>query len=279
MQPTARCWYDVTMDGFGPITNTPTLEGAVISALKKLEGRPQSPALMRLQEQGIQYRDILASWELMPPQPVEQSDTVSKVLQLLGEIMRYVNDPKHVVTASPLVSSPPSASMPPPSGPSPFASSRSPSGARHSAAPRRSAHTNKRLASVGRIELDMVLAGKHARADVIFPFRRPWRTLPELPGGVVRQLHDDSLTGEQHLILRLVEGAELPDHRQDNAEVIYILSGGLRVGDESVFAGTVIRTQAGNVCPVLTSLGETELLIMGTYRDELNIEPVVSTAL
>lgn len=61
------------MEGFGAITDTQSLEDSVVHALERLRDMPQDARTQSLRTKAMHYRDILASWELMPPSPDEQA--------------------------------------------------------------------------------------------------------------------------------------------------------------------------------------------------------------
>jgi hypothetical protein len=269
------------VDGFGVITDTHNLEDSVVHALERLDEMPDVPKKQKLIDKAHVYRDILASWELMPPSPEEQSETVSAVLQLLGRVMAFVNNDPDDRGSEP--SQPPPASEPSPrliTRPKAFPSGRSAFGdisvkpstksktPGQRSMPRRQ-QASKRKVSVGRIELELALKNNQvATADILFPFQRPWHPLSRIEGGEVKILHHDDLTGS-HALVRLQHRVELAVHIQDASEMIYILRGGIRLAEESLFAGAVIRTSANASCPALRSIGESELLFAGTVRPEL----------
>ena len=281
------------MEGFGAITNTRALEDSVVQALDRLEEMPECDRTTRYRDKAIHYRDILASWELMPPSDTEQSDPVSSVLQLLGKVMAYVNgeEPPPAMGSDPLGDSLPSLDDLPPlpsskalsagdsdaprrglvarGGTALSAGRPSPNlGARRDRLPRRQV-ASKRKVSVGRIELQVASGlGQVETADVIFPFQRPWEPLTRVEGGSAKPLDGDLANGE-HVLVRLLDRAKLASHVQATPELIYILRGGIRLAEETLFAGAVIRTNVNAHCPPIQSIGETELLFIGSVRPEL----------
>ncbi|HHH29174.1 MAG TPA: hypothetical protein ENK57_12625 [Polyangiaceae bacterium] len=56
---------------------------------------------------------------------------------------------------------------------------------------------------------------------------------------------------------------------QATPELIYVLRGGIRLAEETLFAGAVIRTNVNAHCPPIESIGESELLFIGSVRPEL----------
>jgi len=282
------------VEGFGAITNTRALEDSVVEALERLEQMPSDGRTQALRTKAAHYRDILASWELMPPSDAEQSETVSSVLQLLGKVMAYVNgeeppalesDPLGVAMPDledfgqiddlpplglPSLDEPgerPKRGLPARGGTALTADRPAPQRKRNQM-PRRQVHS-KRKVSVGRIELQVASGQDRVEtADVIFPFQRPWEPLARVEGGSAKPLDGDLASGE-HVLVRLLDGARLQSHVQATPEVIYVLRGGIRLAEETLFAGAVIRTTANAHCPTIRSIGETELLFIGSVRPEL----------
>lgn len=282
------------MEGFGAITNTRALEDSVVHALDRLEEMPDCDRTQRYREKAIHYRDILASWELMPPSDTEQSDTVSSVLQLLGKVMAYVNGeelppasgsdplgdvlpgleelPPHELPSSSIrdvESDTPRRGLAARGATALSASRPSPSvSTKRDRMPRRQV-ASKRKVSVGRIELRVATGmGQVETADVIFPFQRPWEPLARVQGGSAKPLDGDLAQGE-HVLVRLLDRAKLASHVQATPELIYVLRGGIRLAEETLFAGAVIRTNVNAHCPPIESIGESELLFIGSVRPEL----------
>lgn len=256
---------------------------------------PDCDRTQRYRDKAVHFRDILASWELMPPSDTEQSDTVSSVLQLLGKVMAYVNgeelppamgsDPlgdalpdrdelpplpsTKGLAGSDRGSDAPRRGLRPRSGTALTSGRPSPNiGAKRDRLPRRQV-ASKRKVSVGRIELQVASGlGEVETADVIFPFQRPWEPLTRVEGGSAKVLDGDLAAGE-HVLVRLLDRATLASHVQATPELIYVLRGGIRLAEETLFAGAVIRTNVNAHCPPIQSIGETELLFIGSVRPEL----------
>lgn len=241
-------WYDARVD-FGPITDTRTLEGAVVQALDKLRNAPESVQSKRLTARALKYRDILASWEMFPPDPDEQTETVAQVLRVIGAIMSYLNagDEDAVIDSSPASDSGPPAS---------------------DSVPERPVTRTKRQKSVGRIELTQ--AGSDGeKIDILFPFRKRWVPVPGMRGVATKFLYEVGGNGGRHIVVRMTVDSRLDEHAQTGAELIYVLQGGISLGEDKLFAGAVIRVREGVTCPPITSLGESELLLIGTRRKKL----------
>ncbi len=237
---------------FGPVTDTRTLESAVSQAIAKLRAAPECDRSRDLTRRALRYRDILASWEMVPPNPEEQTETVARVLRVIGAIMRHLAADDGT-RGSDSDAPPDSDSEAPPDSDSDQELSMS-------------VPSRTRQKSVGRIELVPSATSGGGKIDILFPFRRRWVPVPGLPGVATQSVHGTDGIGGHHVMVRMVGDAQLEEHRQEDVELIYILRGGISLGDDSLFAGAIVRLRDGATCPSIRALGDSELLLIGTSR-------------
>lgn len=223
----------------------------MVQALDKLRAAPETDHAKKLTKRALKYRDILASWEMFPPDPDEQTETVAQVLRVIGAIMSYLSagDESENGDSYPAPDSTPPAD---------------------DSAPERAGSKAARIRqkSVGRIELTQP-ASEADKIDILFPFRKRWVPVPGLRGVATKFLYEVGSDGSRHILLRMNADSQLDEHAQKGAELIYVLQGGISLGDDKLFAGAVIRLREGVTCPPITSLGESELLLISTRRNRL----------
>lgn len=242
---------------FGPVTDTRTLEGAVIQAITKLRAAPADDRSRELIRRALKYRDVLASWEMIPPKPDEQAETVARVLQVISAIMRHLSQDDEA------------EACPDPAGHEPDAPDSGWPAQDSDVGGVRSGSSRKRQKSVGRIELMPSPSLSGGKIDILFPFRRRWAPVPGMRGVTTQSIYGNDASGLHHVMVRLDADAQLDEHRQVDVEVVYILRGGISLGDDSLFAGAVVRLRGGVMCPPIRALGDSELLLMGTCRAKL----------
>lgn len=223
----------------------------MVQALDKLRAVPETTHAKKLTARALKYRDILASWEMFPPDPDEQTETVAQVLRVVGAIMSYLSQGDETESGD---SHPAPDSSPPDSD----------------SVPERPGNKAARIRqkSVGRIELTQP-ASEADKIDILFPFRKRWVPVPGVRGVATKFLYEVGGGGSRHILVRMTADSRLDEHMQKGAELIYVLQGGITLGDDKLFAGAVIRVREGVTCPPISSLGESELIIIGTRRGKL----------
>ncbi len=243
--------------GFGPITNTRTLDDAIREAIARLSLVEPSPRARKLLADARRYQELMSTWENEPPSPEEQFEIIGNVLQLLGTAMRFVEQAA-------------SKSDSPVPRPAP----------RHDSAPVIEVGGGH-LALELELETDEPFRGEsllHRVVEidapdpprvaggvrVVRPHLVSWQ--PTCADGVVGKRVCEDAGGKRHLLLRLDPGAVLPGQRHDGGETVQVIDGCLRMDGDELPAGSYVCCEPGAVSPDLESVGETTLLLIGTDR-------------
>jgi quercetin dioxygenase-like cupin family protein len=97
----------------------------------------------------------------------------------------------------------------------------------------------------------------------------PWRPFAMSSAVLAKVLRRDLVTGNYTALLRMPGGAELPAHRHDGPEEMYVIDGSLRIGDALVQAGDACHAEAGSVHPVIRTAGGCVLFLVASSRDQV----------
>jgi hypothetical protein len=237
------------VDGFGPITNTRTLDDAISEVISRLSGVPATPRVNQLLEEARRYQLLMSTWEDERPEPEEQFEIVGHVMQLLGTAMLEVEGrPKPKERPgddSPMIEI--GDPLPPP----------------HNAFEPRATDP-----------LEDLLPRNEARVvaqppRIVKPHLWRWRISPHHQGVRCRVVFESALDGLRHVMVRMDPGAELPAFQHGSSEVIQVLDGCVMLGEDEVPAGAFITREAGTMTAPLRSTGESTLLFIATDRELL----------
>ena len=240
------------MDRFGPITNTRSVDDALRDAVRRMKAAPPSRKLDALLAEARRYQEVVASWELIPPVPEEQFETIGEIMGLLATCMNAAPDPGPCAAGQAEVE-------PQAAGTELELEDFGPS------TPPLSPQVQVGRVNIGRLPSSAPPGGDGV-FEVVHPHQRPWQPSPASPAvrlKVVR-VEDDGL--RRHLLVRLEDGASLPPHQASSAELILVVDGALRAATTPVHAGCFVHVAAGDLCPRLTAEGETTLMFIGSER-------------
>lgn len=262
------------MDGTGPNTNTRTVEDAIGEAIEQLTGAPQTAQVAHLLDEVRRYEAMMRAWEHEPPPADVQFERIGELMSVLGKAMSVAGDPGELEVQQ---VDAPSVKLGP-DGPT--------SDPGQSPRPRR-----RKLPSL-ELELPRVRAltppgppraiddvlqigggldalggeeGSCPEGDLrlIHAHRVPWR---EVSQGVWMR----SITGvgstPHHAMVRLAEGAELPEHVHGTSELIMVWDGCVEVGDDLLYAGGCVVAASGDVGPAIRGVGEGTIVLFDTDR-------------
>lgn len=250
------------MPGFGPITNTRTLDDAIREVIARLSLVDSSPRARKLLVDARRYQGLMSTWENEQPSPEEQFEIIGNVLQLLGTAMRFVEQVgKKKKTPMPrrnrrALDSAPVIEI---AGGGGLELELEPD------EPFRGEPMLHRVVDVGDANLDPLDFAGGVR--VARPNLDAWRAT--VSDGVRMKLVFEQADGTSHVLMRLESGAVLAGHRHHSCETIQIIDGCLAMNKEELSPGSYLSFDRGAVSPDLRSVGETTLLLIATDRQLL----------
>jgi len=247
-------------------TNTQRLEDVLIDAIERLSEAEQTEAVQDALVEAERYRDEMSVWEAEPPDPMIMSNTLSEVAQLLGRMIALVpkSGKRKKPKSSPKLELELDLSDVASSGGPGVVLGRvntSPGTSRAARMPR--ADRTGTMAGVGGRELAAV-AGIAAPAAVRIHGLQ-WEDAGN-EGVSVKILHEQRI---RTLLVHLAENAELPSHRHQTTETIYVIDGSVFLGATEVQAEETCTLQHDTVSPAIRTEQGAVLLLMNSDRPGL----------
>lgn len=240
----------------GPITNTRTMEGSLVEAIKRLERFEQTAHTQAMIAKAKRYLAIVAEWSVQPPDPDEEYTVIPEVLLLLKQCMTY--------SANAAADLGGDISLEP--GPDPRATLPG-----HGSAIGRLPVERKIPAPwvPGEVGMAQPRLEPGVGLELLRPDRVHWQPVAGLAGVAIKTLREPSEDGWCRALLRLAPGAVLPARRYRQAQDLYVLSGMLQFGEHRIQAGELIRTGPGATVGPLRCLAECTVLLIGSGNGDL----------
>lgn len=245
-------------------TNTQRLEDALIDAIERLSEAEQTQDVQSTLVEAERYRVEMGVWEAEPPDPMIMSNTLSEVAQLLGRVMAMAPAKRKKQKKRP--KSAPKLELELDMSDSPGVAigrvNTAPGiGVAAGRMPR--AERTGTMVGVGGPELSAMAGIGKASAVRIQGLQ--WSDA-SAAGVSVKVLHEQRI---RTVLVHVGEGAELPSHRHQTTETIYVIDGSVILGDTKVEAEETCTLLHDTVSPPIRTEEGAVLLLMNSDRPGL----------
>jgi hypothetical protein len=251
-------------------TNTQRLEDALIDVIERLSEVEPTEAVKAALTEAERYREEMSVWEREPPDPMIMSNTLSEVAQLLGRMIALV--PKSGKSKKKPKSAPKleldleldlSGGALPDSPRVAIGRLNTLSGGGPAQVRMPRAERTGTMAGVGGHELS-AMAGIAAPAAVRIHGLQ-WEDAGN-QGVSVKVLHEQRI---RTVLVHIAENSELPGHRHQSTETVYVIDGSVFLGATQLQAEETCTFQHDTVSPAIRTEQGAVLLLMNSDRPGL----------